>query len=284
MKTGQLRPLLPFLAAMAALPALTVAECCTCDFNGTTCSACCYSDQTPSCPIYNSGSVFHCGCYCEGSGGGDGGGIGHAGCSRIDSRLEVVGVERDREPRVKAWAAVSGQGLLNPGRRKDGVFNFEEWALVSPSGVILGASSPKFAGRVQALPDLFRDEGTSASLVIEDGNHPQNGREIPFPVVARLDIDAGLPAGAAGLEVWFRVEVGTDGVADQVVLLNFPAEFKSFWFNDRLQEHLKLLYADDRRHRIVVFGLLRADERGHLVLARSKVLIPKCCCNGRRCV
>ena len=78
--------------------------------------------------------------------------------------------------------------------------------------------------------------------------------------------------------------MGEDGSVDQVVLLNLPEVFKSYWFNDRLKEHLSLRYADERRHRVVVFGLLRVTAKGRLVLVRSRVLLPKCCCNGSRCV
>jgi hypothetical protein len=53
---------------------------------------------------------------------------------------------------------------------------------------------------------------------------------------------------------------------------------------ERLREHLSLRYADEGRHRVVVFGAVRADAKGHLVMTRSRVLLPKCCCGGRHCV
>lgn len=272
------------LIALAFLSASAGAQggCCQCSFNGTNCSACCYVDQDPRCPIQNTGSVFHCACYCELIGGGEGG--GGVGCTRIDSSIEVMGTDRNRDPSSKV--SLPGGGLLNPGRRREGAFNFEEWALVAPDGGILGASTPAFAGHIQALPEryLSRRKGASAILVIEDADHPLNGREIPVPSLAPIDIDAGLPASAAGQEAWFRAEVGEDEVVDQVVLLNLPEAFQSSWFNDRLREHLHLRYGDARRHRMVVFGLVRVDTRGHLVLVRSKVLLPKCCCTGSRCV
>jgi hypothetical protein len=69
-----------------------------------------------------------------------------------------------------------------------------------------------------------------------------------------------------------------------VNLLNPPEAFASFSINDRLQENLSLRYADEGRHRVVVFGTVRANAKGHLVMTRSHVILPKCCCYGHRCV
>jgi hypothetical protein len=264
--------------------------CCECHFNGTDCSACCYVDQTPSCVVEGSGSIFYCACTCELIGGGGGGGTG---CSiRLDSRTTVMGSDRGPDREAKLAGHQLRFGLLNPGERREGSFNFEEWALVSSAGNVLRASTPEFANRVQNEAERFRPrgKGTSTVLVIEDADHSHNSREIPVPAVAPIDIDAGLPAGLAGREMWFRAEIGEDGVVDQMILLNVPEELASGKelasgsIHARLRERLSLRYADERRHRVVVFGLVRANTQGHLVMTRSQVILPKCCCYGRHCV
>jgi len=291
---GRLIPsvLVPFvLVALAILlPGAVGAQggCCDCvDFVGTSCSACCYADQTPSCTLYNGGSFYYCGCTCELSGpfGGGGGGIGGCGSTKLSSSTFVVGSDLKSE-----LADYQLQfGLLHPGDRREGSFNFEEWALVSSAGgkdTVLNASTVEFSNRVQDVAERFRPRGkhTSTVLLIEDAEHPHNSREIPVPKVAPIDIDAGLPAKAAGQEAWFRAEIGEDGVVDEVVLLNIPEAFASGSINDQLRERLSLRYADERRHRVVVFGLVRVNARGHLVMTRSRVILPKCCCGGHRCV
>lgn len=274
------------------LPAGAVAQgaCCQCNFNGTNCSACCYADQTPSCAVESIGSVSYCACICVGIGGG--GGVGGVGCSvRLDSRTTVMGLDRGSERGAKVAPHQLGYGLLNPGERRDGSYNFEEWAVVSPAGEVLRASTVEFASRVQKEGEHFRPRGksgASAVLVIEDAEHPQNSLEIPVPSLAPMDVEAGLSATVAGASMWFRAEVGKDGVLDQMILLNVPDDLALGRdlgpLNERLRDHLKLRYADERRHRVVVFGLVRANPEGHLVMTASRVMLPKCCCNGRRCV
>jgi hypothetical protein len=266
-------------------------NCCECQSNGTNCSASCYVDQNLSCTVYNAGSILYCGCTCEPIGGGSGGG-GGVGCGRLSSRTTVMGLDRGSDRGAKLAEHQLGFGLLNPGKRREGSFNFEEWALVSSAGGVLGASTVEFANRVQNEAERFRPrgKGTSTVLVIEDADHSHNSREIPVPAVAPIDIDAGLPVSVAGQEMWFRAEVGEDGVIDQMILLNIPEDLVSGRdlvegsLNGRLRDRLSLRYADERRHRVVVFGLVRANTEGHLVMTRSHVILPKCCCNGRHCV
>ena len=278
---------IPFvLVALASLlPAAARAEirCCGCSAYGTNCSACFYVvDQTARCGGYKDGSISYCGCMREAIGGG-------GGCSRLSSRTTVMGLDRGG---AKLAGQQLGFGLLNPGNRRDGTFNFEEWAVVSSAGSVLGASTIEFADRVQNAAERFRPRGKRAStvLVIEDAEHPPNRREIPVPEVAPIGIDAGLPASLDGQETWFRAEVGEDGVVDQVILLNVPDELvpgegiASGSINERLREKLSLRYAGERRHRAVVFGLVRANLEGHLVMTRSRVILPKGCCNGGPCV
>jgi hypothetical protein len=269
-------------------------NCCSCSFDGTNCSACCYVDQTASCFVDSAGSVLFCSCTCELIGGGGGGG---GSCKiRLDSRTTVIGLDRGSNRGSDRGAKVADYqlhfGLLNPGDRREGSFNFEEWALVSSAGDVLRASTVEFADRVQNEAERFRPRGKRAStvLVIEDAEHPRNSREIPVPKVAPIDIDAGMPVSLAGQEMWFRAEVGEDGVIDQMILLNIPddlvsgKDLVSGSLNDRLRERLSLRYADQRRHRVVVFGLVRVNTEGHLVMTSSRVILPKCCCNGSHCV
>jgi hypothetical protein len=273
---------IPFvLVALAILlPDAAEAGCCDCDYNGTHCSACCYDDQWADCNVYGSGSSAHCGCYCSGGGGGGGGGCGGM---MLSSRTLVIGSDGGSE--------LAGHqlrfGLLRPGGRREGSFIFEEWALVSSAGdkaTVLNASTVEFGKRVQAVAERFRPRGTSAVLVIEDAEHPHNSREILVPEVAPIDIDAGLPVDAAGQEAWFRAEVNEDGVVDQVILFSLPEALASGSIHERLREHLSLRYADEGRHRVVVFGAVRADATGRLVMTTSRVVLPTCCCYGHRCV
>jgi len=285
------RPIPFVLVALVALAILLPGavgaqdNCCDCVENGVPqCVACCYADQTPVCRFYNAGSLWYCGCNCEFTGGGGGGGA--CGGSRHSSRTLVFGSDRGAELADHQLRF----GLLRPGNRREGPFNFEEWALVSPTGdkaMVLSASTPEFANRVQAVAERFRPRGKGAStvLVIEAAEHPHNSREIPVPEVAPIDIDAGLPMSADGQEAWFRAEVGEDGVVDQVVLLALPEAFDtSGSINERLRKQLSLRYADEGRHRAVVFGAVRADAKGHLAMTESLVIIPPCCCGGRHCV
>lgn len=280
------------VALVLLLPGAAGAQsnCCSCSFDGTNCSACCYIDQTASCNVNNAGSVLFCSCTCEPIGGG-----GAGGCAlRLSSHTIVMGADRGSDRGAKLAGHQLGFGLLRPGERREGSFNFEEWALVSSAGKVLRASTGEFADRVQNEAERFRPRGKGAStstvLVIEDADHPHNSREIPVPAVAPIDFDADLPVSLAGQEMWFRAEVGEDGVIDQMVLLNAPddlvsgKDLTSGSINERLRERLSLRYADERRHRVVVFGLVRANTEGHLVLTRSHVILPKCCCYGRHCV
>jgi len=281
------RPILFVLVALAILlPGAVGAQggCCFCDdFEGESCAACCYPDQTPTCTFDNFGSHYFCSCTCEARSGGGGGG-GCAGMT-LSSRTLVIG--SDRGPELAGHQLRFG--LQRSGNRREGSFLFEEWALVrfaDDKAKVMGASSGKFAGHVHAVAERFRPRGgaTSIVLVIEDAEHPHNSRQIPVPEVAPIDFDAGLPASEAGQEAWFRAEVGENGEVDQVILLNRPAAFASFTINHQLREHLRLRYADKRRHRAVVFGLVRADADGHLVMTTSRVVLPPCCCLGHHCV
>lgn len=319
MTSGRGLPIPSVLVALVIMVALAIllpdsaqGECCRCPITGTpACSECCYVDQFALCQEYP-GPPVHCGCTCVDNPDywpDDG------GCKRLSSRTLVIGsdraenVGRDRRETFGKWGGASGArsrpdaseaeeeladhqlrfGLLHPGARREGSFNFEEWALVSSAGdkaTVLNASTVEFANRVQDVAERFRPrgKGTSTVLVIEDAEHPHNSREIPVPGVAPIDFDAGLPVSAAGQEAWFRAEVGEDGVIDQVMLMNSPEAFSSFWINERLRDHLSLRYADEGRHRVVVFGAVRANARGHLVMTNSWVALPKCCCGGHHCV
>jgi hypothetical protein len=219
--------------------------------------------------------------------GAQGGGGGGGGCAGMTLSSRTLSIGSDRGPELAGHQLRFG--LQRSADRREGSFIFEEWALVSSAdgkAKVRGASSGKFAGRVHAVAERFLPRGsdTSIVLVIEEAEHPRNSREIPVPEVAPIDFDAELPASEAGQEAWFRAEVGEDGVVDQVILLNRPEAFASFTINHQLREHLSLRYADTRRHRAVVFGLVRADVDGHLVMKESRVVLPACCCYGHHCV
>lgn len=281
--TSRRVPSTPFLLVALAilLPNAAAAQsnCCDCFYPGGGCSACCWEDQIPSCPLFPDGS---CGCYCLSGGPGGGGGCGGL---TLSSRTLAIGSDLGFELASYQLRFDLSKG----GERREGSFIFEEWALVSSAGdetAVLSASSDAFRTRVQVVAERFQPSGGDAStvLVIEDAEHPHNSREIPAPEVAPLEFDAGLPASAAGQEAWFRAEIGEDGVIDQVIVLNRPAGFASTSIHEGLRKHLSLRYADKERHRVVVFGLVRADATGRLTMTTHRLVFPTCCCGGVRCV
>jgi hypothetical protein len=291
----RISPRFLLLAMLMLLPASASADCCVCSANGTNCSACCYPDQRPHCTTFIIGTAPpHCSCYCETIGGEGGGTGGETGCSVSESRTSVMGVDRaDRGAKTAEHQLL--YGLSRSEKRRDGVYVFEEWAVISSEGALVRASDLKFATRVNEDGFRFRPRGkrgsNATSLVIEEADHPQNSREIPLPSVGPIDIDADYPAGLSGQEIWFRAEVGKDEVVDQVLLLNVPDDLVAGRFatelhllNGEIGKAVRLRYADEGRHRVVVFGLLRANMEGHLVMVSSRVILPKCCCNGSRCV
>lgn len=263
------------LVILVATPAGAQDGCCTCDYPGGGCSACCYEDQIPRCTVFPDGS---CGCYCN-----PGGPAG--GCDGLSVSSRTLAIGSDEGPELADHQLRFG--LVNAGDRREGSFVFEEWALVSSAGeeiTVPTASSAEFRNRVQLEAERFRPSGSGTTvLVIEDAEHPHNSREIPVPEVAPIDFDAGLPASAAGQEAWFRVEIGEDGVVDQVIVLNRPEVFASASIHEGLRKHLSLRYADKERHRAVVFGVLRADATGRLTMTTYRVVLPTCCCGGVRC-
>jgi len=311
MTSGRGRSVLYVLVTLAILllPSAVAAQdnCCTCEYPGGGCSSCCWEDQTPECTLFPDGS---CGCYCNPMGGGP-------GCNGLtaSSRTVVVGSDlgsglADHQLQID---------LATSGERRDGSYVFEEWALVKREGGqarVLSGSTAAYRNRVKSvaerirvdqlaghrLPDYqvhdslhhsaapleehgTRSPGNDAStiLVVQEAVHPHNSRHIAVPKVAPLQFDAGLPPSAAGQEAWFRAEVGKDGVVDQVIILNRPSTFAAIAIHEQLREHLDIRYAGQERHRVVVFGSVRADEDGRLRLRNPIVLLPRCCCGGVWC-
>src|SRR3954451_15772850 len=122
---GQLIPVV-LVALAILLPGAAEAQgnYCSCSFKGTNCSARCYVDQTPRCHVDTSGSVLFCNCACEPMGGG-----GDAGGCGLTKSSHTIVMGEDRGARLAGYQP--GFGLLHPGTRREGSFNFEEWALVS---------------------------------------------------------------------------------------------------------------------------------------------------------
>lgn len=285
-------------------------NCCGCEYSGGGCSACCYEDQTPECTLFPDGS---CGCYCNPMGGGGG-----PGCNGLTASSRTLVVGSDRGTGLADHQLQFD--LANAGERRDGSYVFEEWALVRNEGGkarVLSGSTAEFRNRVKTvaarlrvderrlagsrLPDYEVDDsrhaaaplaehgawaggqGASTVLIVQEAEHPHNSRHIAIPQVAPIAFDAGLPASAAGQEAWFRAEVGKDGIVDQVIVLNRPATFASVPIHDRLREQLTIRYADEGRHRVVVFGSVRADGDGGLRMRDPIVVLPRCCCGGMWC-
>lgn len=282
------RSILFVLVALAImlLPNAVEAQGNCCTATGFQCSACCWPDQVPRCTQFPDGS-WQCWCFdkpappCEGL--------------RASSRTLVLNPDQEAELADHQIQYELANGLT----RRDGSYVFEDWALVSNEGgtprVVTG-SSAEFRARLQKEAGQLRlDRGkrvgsrlsgltrASTVLVVQEPEHPHNSRMIMAPRVAPLKFDAGLPRSAAGQEVWFRAEVGKDGVVDQVIFMNIPPSFASTSIHEQIRENMSLIYASEKRHRAVVFGVLRADNTGRLELRRPFVTTPNCCCGGVWC-
>ncbi len=147
-----IRSVLVALASLLPAAAGAQLRCCSCSGYGANCSACFYVDQTAVCAGYDDGSVHYCGCMSEAIGGG-------GGCSRLSSRTTVMGLDRGADRGAKLAGQQLGSGLLNPGNRREGSFNFEEWAVVSSTGGVLGASTIEFANVSRTRPSAFGPAG-----------------------------------------------------------------------------------------------------------------------------
>lgn len=172
--------------------------------------------------------------------------------------------------------------------RPDGSFILEEWAVLSFDGEeprVTLASSEGYRERVLSAAALLRPSGNQGStiLIVEDAAHPLNSRHIPRPSLEPIERGVSLPKSAGKQELWFRAEIGVDGKVDRLQALDTSKHIDSDLIQAELRNNLKLRYADDRRHRAVVFGIAEIED-GHLRIRRPLVSLPKCCCGDSFCI
>ena len=173
--------------------------------------------------------------------------------------------------------------------RPSGQIFQEEWAVVSTGqsrSYRQRSSQDRFGMRAASamtasLPAHTR-EGTV--LIVEAAVHELNGREIPTPSVVPFEVQLERDRFHGGPEVWFRAEVNLAGTVDRLSLLNSFDDEAGRSIREAIRENLSLQYSDERRHRVVVFGLAKIDERGRIVVGgNGLVTVPQCCCDDGPC-
>lgn len=181
----------------------------------------------------------------------------------------------------------TGRGLERfEGRPGTSIF-MDEWALVSVGreGTGVERTSAGSFGWSAALAasgsmPVYARKGTI--LVVEAAGHQRNGREIPAPFLVPFEVEIGSTKLLRTKDLWFRAEVDPGGRVDRVTLLDPPTEPVAADVEHLIRRHLALGYVDERRHRTVVYGLARIDDRGLLSVREDEglVVVPQCCCDG----
>jgi hypothetical protein len=170
----------------------------------------------------------------------------------------------------------------------------DEWAVASPSGEVLRASSPAFASAIaKDLVEAGRNaprvekrgaaEGEDAGeplLIIEAPVHPHNSRFVPTPTL--ILTDAEVPGGTSPVRVLVRADFSEEqDSVDGLQILHADGPMPQ-----NLLELLRSRMALDRipgeRHRTVVFALVNIKDV--IEITSLAAVLPKCCCGGRWCV
>ncbi len=181
-----------------------------------------------------------------------------------------------------------GLGLSRFEERPEGVYLFEEWAMlgVGEDGMRMRlGSAADFQGRLEGAVEAFRPVGRRERrvLVVQAGNHPHNDRHIPQPKLVPVEVDMSHleeSYGAVKGEFWFRAEVAPTGEVDRMLVLESSVPVPQRYLHDAVRENLKLQHDTDKRHRVVVFGLARVTEGGLMSVKDAIVVTPQCCCSS----
>jgi len=200
---------------------------------------------------------------------------------------------------LETWVVPVGAGLdaidldsasLFAGRIEtvEGIpYLMEDWALVTyasdSKGRVSGtrverSSSPVFELFGHGLgAALDGQPPTGKVLVVQGPVHPHNARHIEKPAV-HLAPKAVAFLGPEGRAV-IRVDIGEDRRIRDVqvlgVLGNLPP---SIQLNQYVQEKLKLAYASEKHHRIIVYLIVRLAN-GRLEVVEQRMFLPLCCCS-----
>lgn len=173
----------------------------------------------------------------------------------------------------------------------DGVrFIMEDWAVArvaardsgtvrllsveGSSSALLRSETPVLAMRPATLAS---NEPQTLALVIEKPVHPDNSRMIPTPQVELAP--AALPYLGQRITAAVRIDVGEDrAIRESRVLFSTGSFPGGFDLAEHLQRHLRLRYASEKRHRVIVYGIVEV-EAGRATLRENEVVLPLCCCN-----
>lgn len=121
------------------------------------------------------------------------------------------------------------------------------------------------------------EEPESAVLLIEAPVHPDNSRMIPTPGVELRP--TALPYLGTRVTAAVRIDVGEDRRVREVQVLystgTLPAGMD---LAGHLRTNLQLRYGSEKRHRVIVYGVVDL-EAGRVRLRTSEVVLPLCCCN-----
>jgi hypothetical protein len=237
------------------------------------------------------------GCGSEACGGGwDGGGCLTAP-NPDEQKLFVIPLDGGDAPDL----APSSFGLHRTERSTTTLsFLMEEWAVLSystragevnPNVKVLSSSSPEF-GASKSL-DLDRgarntrekradrtpSQGTV--LVVEAPVHPLNSRFATLPKLRSADLN--VPVGMAPFELVVRADFAADKSSPDGLQVLHANGVVSADLVELLKERLEVERVAGTRHRVIVYARVRVD--GTRVNASSLAMVmPKCCCGGRRCV
>lgn len=235
--------------------------------------------------------------YCSRNGLGGGG----VGCAlALQGPQDTVAVTIDGEPRTLALPKSSFVlSRTEAGEEKNVSYLMEEWAVIGtsmrpgearPRLKVLNASSPEFAAaksrdleqsaRINKKRNARAAESKGTLLVVEAPVHPHNSRFAPTP---RLELTSSeVPRGMSPAAVLVRADFSEkEDSLQQLQVLHargpIPQELM-----DLLKNRLELDRRSMKRHRTIVFALVRIDEA--IELNSLATVMPKCCCGGVFCM
>ncbi len=195
-----------------------------------------------------------------------------------------------------------GFGLSRLQARPEGHFRMDEWAVLGYGDertFVRSGSTAAFQDLVARSAGAYREpagdhhakalpaygpaaQKLSLLLVVEAGAQPHEGRRTRLPVFEPVDIDLGdlrtWYASKQG-EIWFRAEVAATGEVDELMVFEYSVMLGPE-LETLIRSNLKLRYADERRHRAVVFGIAKLVPEGRLLVSDALVVLPRCCDEG----
>ena len=200
---------------------------------------------------------------------------------------------------VKTWVVPLGAGLdaidldsasLFAGRIEtvEGIpYLMEDWALVTYAsdsrGRVSGtrvesSSSPVFELFGHGLGAALDEQPpTGKVLVVQGPIHPHNARHIQKPAI-HLPPKAIAFLGPEGRAV-VRVDIGENRRIRNIQILDVLGNLPpSIDLNRYVQEELRLVYASERDHRMIIYLVLRFAN-GRLEVVEQRVSLPLCCCS-----